>query len=53
MSTVERLREILSNGSFNWEEDEVTLRDALRLLESFQAARLERYLRENPSATKS
>lgn len=43
MSTVERLKEILSTGVFSWENDADTLRDALRIIESLQAARIAAY----------
>lgn len=46
MSTVERLQAILDTGSFNWMEDEQTLRDALRIIQSLQAARVAAHERD-------
>ena len=46
MSTVERLKEILATGSFNWERDQITLVDALSIIQSLQAGRIAAYKRE-------
>ena len=53
MHTIERLQEILDLGVFNWEHDEQTLRDALRLLQAAQAESLKRYYAKPPAQVQS
>lgn len=43
MSTVERLQALIASGNFSWEKDGETLRDALRIIQSLQAARIAAY----------